>query len=177
VPNNWKKNVFFIVIFRGTSRGSFPSTINPLGYPVTGLCWGYPVTWAKKQTKSRNVENSVTAHKYKLCDKRVHQVPDINGFSIPVFQESAVRIESYRFLRPVQPPEYPPPLEKLTGEWLPLPLLPGINWSLSLKPLFAPGSIPGCHVSGSSSPRPLLPLAGKGGSGGIFAPCGPGGAR
>jgi len=170
--NNWKKKEFFIVIFRGAVRGSFPSTVNPLCHPEPGLCWGHPVTWAEKQTKSRNVENSVTAHKYKLCDKGVHQVPVFNGFLSPVFQKSAVRIELTLFNRPGQPPEDPPPLEKLTGGALPLPLLPAINWRLFPKPFFASGDCPPgsalCSKPGSFPPRPASPLVGKGGSGGIL---------
>ena len=167
--NSWKKNVFFTVIFRGTSEGSFPSADNPLCHPVQGLCWGDPVTWAKKQTKSRKRGDLVTAHKYKLCDRGGYQVPDINGLSNEVLKESAIRIRSTWFVCLGQAAGGPPPLQKFTSGPVPLPLLPVINCELFPKPLFA--------LRVRFSPRPLFPLAGKGGSGGIMPLFAPGGAR
>ena len=160
--NSYKKSVFFIVIFRGSVRGSFPSTDNPLDHPVLGLCWGHLVTWAKKQTESRNVENFLTAHNYKLCGKAGSQVPVSNSLGASRFQNSAVRIPSSRF-------SYPPPLEKFTRRVLPLPLLPRINWEVFPKPLFAYMPV--------LSPRPSFSLVGKGGSGGILPLFAPGGLR
>ena len=171
--NSRKKNLFFIVIFRGSLTSTLTSAGNALSHPELGVCWGNPVTWAKKQTKSRNVENSVTAHKYKLCDKGGYQVSYINSFLKPVLKKSAVRIDLTWLNLPDQPPEDPPPLEKLTGGPLPHPLLPIINCAPFSKPFFASG----CCPSGSFSPCPLSSLVGKGGSGGISAPSSPGGTR
>ena len=159
----------FIVNYRGSVIDPFLSPFNPLRYPAPGLCRDRLVTWCRKQTKSRNVENSVTAHNYKKCDKPLSLVPVFNDLQPIVTMKSAIRIESHRFDSPDPCAETPPPLEKFPTLGHPHPLLPAINWSTIPKPLFTSrDTLLRSGSSGHGRPFPFPPLAGEGGSGGIF---------
>lgn len=107
---NRKKNTLFSLQFLSVRLLSLLRGVKGLFIPCASSRPDQAVTWVLERSNVRNVENSRTAHKYKLCGKGGRLLSVVNGLCLSWLLKSAVQVELLEFELPRHANFYHPPL-------------------------------------------------------------------